>query len=175
MVGLLRGCLVMVLSPLLSIVFGMAIGNEYGFWNGCLGGLVVLVLSGMIAAKLANSGGKLTVADCIIPTGLAIISGVVFAPVQLFAGSIFSAATCIFSGILLSLGMLLYRAGRLEGWALILPSLTFIYEILPIELPTDLDNIFALGGSCFTIYLGKIKMIAGVKDDSSSSTQITND
>jgi hypothetical protein len=160
MVGALRGCLVMVLSPVFSIVLGIAIGKEHGFWYGCLGGLVVLVLSGMIAAKLANSGGKLTVADCIIPTILSIISGIVFAPVQLFAGSVFSAATCIFSGVLLSAGMLLYKKWRMAGWALILPSLTFVYEMLPIELPTDLDNIFALGGSCFTMWWGRIKTVA---------------
>jgi hypothetical protein len=80
--------------------------------------------------------------------------------VQLFAGSVFSAATCIFSGVLLSVGMLLYKKGRMAGWALILPSLTFVYEMLPIELPTDLDNIFALGGSCFTMWWGRITTVA---------------
>jgi len=157
----------MVLSPVFSIVIGIAVGKDHGFWYGCLGGLVVLVLSGMIAAKLANSRGKLTVADCFIPTILSIISGIVFAPVQLLEGSVFSAATCIFSGVLLSLGMFLHKNGRMAGWALILPSLTFIYEMLPIELPTDLDNIFALGGSCFTMWWGYIKAIA--TDDSSNN------
>ena len=34
------------------------------------------------------------------------------------------------------------------GWGyLVLPFLTFAYEILPIELPTDLDNILALSGT----------------------------
>jgi hypothetical protein len=160
MVGLLRAALLMVLSPVFSIVLGIAIGKQHGFWYGCLAGLVVFVISGIIAAKLANRGGKLTVADCVIPTILSIISGIVFAPIQLFEGSVFSAATCIFSGVLLSTGMLLYKYGRMKGWALVLPSLTFVYELLPIELPTDLDNIFALGGSCFTLWWGYVKNVA---------------
>lgn len=159
MVGLLRAVLLMVLSPVFSIVLGIAIGKQQGFWYGCLAGLVFFVISGIIAAMLVNRGGKLTVADCVIPTILSIICGIVFAPIQIFLGSVFSAATCIFSGVLLSTGMLLYKHGRMKGWALVLPSLTFVYELLPIELPTDLDNIFALGGSCFSLWWGYTKEV----------------
>lgn len=165
MVGVLRGCLFAVISPIFAIILGIAIGKDHGFWYGLLAGFGAMTIAGIIAAILMNSGGKLTIADCVIPTILSVISGIVFAPLQLFEGSPFSAATCIFSGVLLSVGMWLHKRGRLSGPALIFPSLTFVYELLPIELPTDLDNIFALGGSCFSLYWGRIKLIAQNEDD----------
>lgn len=163
MVGILRGVLLFVVSPVFSVLLGIAVGRGHGLWYGVLGGFVAFFVLVAIAAKLANSGGKLTAVDCLIPLVLSIISGVVFAPVQLLVGSVFSVATCIFSGVLMSLGLFLYKAGKLKGWALILPALTFIYEMLPIELPTDLDNIFALGGSATMLYWGYVKraVIAG--------------
>lgn len=156
-VGILRGCLIMVLAPIFSILTGIVIGKAHGLWYGCLAGFSMFVGWGIVAALLINKGGKLTIADCIIPTILAIISGILFAPIQLFAGSVFSAATCIFAGILMTTALLLYKNGRMNGWALIIPALTFVYELLPIELPTDLDNIFALGGASMSLWIGYIK------------------
>lgn len=162
MIGALRGCLTMLFAPLFSLVFAIVVGNRFGFWEGCLTGLVVFVICVVIAVRFANTPGKLTTADCIIPTILALISGVVFGPVQLFAGSVFSAATCIMSGILLSVALYLYKDGRFRAEWLILPVLTFLYELLPIELPTDLDNIFALGGSAFSLFWGRIATMTGI-------------
>jgi hypothetical protein len=46
------------------------------------------------------------------------------------------------------MGLLAYKTGTIQssGW-LILPFLTFLYEILPIDLPTDLDNILGLSAT----------------------------
>ena len=85
--------------------------------------------------------------DCLMQFCISIVCGIAFAPISIFAGSLFSFATCIYSGVLLSLVLFLYMNGHI-GWGyLVLPFLTFAYEILPIELPTDLDNILALSGT----------------------------
>jgi hypothetical protein len=165
MVGVLRGCLFAVISPIFAIILGIAIGRDHGFWYGLLAGLGAMTLAGIIAAIFMNSGGKLTIADCIMPTILSIISGIVFAPLQLLEGSFFSSATCIMSGVLFSIGLWLHKVGRMSGPWLIFPLLTFVYEMLPIELPSDMDNLFAFGGSCFSIYFGRIRLIAQDKDD----------
>ena len=42
----------------------------------------------------------------------------------------------------------MYKAGNISGGWLIIPFLVFFYEILPIELPTDFDNMLCFGGDC---------------------------
>lgn len=158
LVGILRGCLILVLSPLFSIALGIVIGKIHGVWYGVLGGLGMLSLFGLISVKVMNAGGRLTTADCIIPLILSVISGIIFAPVHLISASVFSTATCIGSGILLMAAMFLYKSGRMNKWGLIIPACTFIYELLPIELPTDLDNFLALGGAGVSMWLGRLKI-----------------
>jgi len=122
---------------------------------------------------LISKGGKLTVMDCITPTILSIIAGILFAPIKLFAASIFSPFTCIGGGILFSAALMLYKNGRMKGWALILPALTFVYELLPIELPTDLDNFLALGGASASMWIGYIKTAALANSNSGNkATQL---
>jgi hypothetical protein len=107
-----------------------------------------------------NSDKEVTMFDCVIPIGIALISGVVFMPIGLLNADLFSGASCIISGAILSICLWLHKKGKMREWALIMPTLTFIYEILPIDLPTSLDNIIGLGGSAMSAYLGYISGIA---------------
>lgn len=144
----IRGCSSCLMIPVVAICTGIGIGQKAGVWWGILGGVVACVVFASIMSYLISKATKgLSVMDCLMPFCISIVCGIAFAPISIFAGSLFSFATCIYSGVLLSLVLFLYMNGHV-GWGyLVLPFLTFAYEILPIELPTDLDNILALSGT----------------------------
>lgn len=144
----IRGCSSCLMIPVVAICTGIGIGQKAGVWWGILGGVVACVAFSSIMSYLISKATKgLSVMDCLMPFCISIVCGIAFAPISIFAGSLFSFATCIYSGVLLSLVLFLYMNGHI-GWGyLVLPFLTFAYEILPIELPTDLDNILALSGT----------------------------
>ena len=146
-VGCLRGPIVCSVSLMCACVGGIGVGIQSGIWWGILTGMgLFLVLMG-ISVYLMNNAKHLTVTDCILPIPLGAISALLFAPVSLFSGSIFSAATCLGASLLLSIMLLMYRAKKIRGCMLVIPFVVFIYELLPIELPSDIDNILCLGGS----------------------------
>lgn len=145
----IRGCSMFLLTPVVGIAAGVFVGQHYGCALGVLAGVVMLVVAiRLLRVMIEKDNRGLTVADCFMPLIISVICGVVFMPIALFTLNLFSAATCIFSGVLLSVGLLAYRSGRIQSaWWLVPQFLTFAYEILPIDLPTDLDNVLALGGS----------------------------
>lgn len=148
-VGCLRGAVFAI--PLL-IILPIAVWVEYKFLYGFLaflGGLITLII-------VVNSAKNLTAIDIVLPFVISLISCVIFFPVGLFAGNFFSFVTCPAAGLMLSVGLALYKAGRLPSFFLIVPTLAFIYEILPIDLPTDIDNIIGLGANGVNIFVKSI-------------------
>lgn len=148
----IRGCSFFFLIPVLSLAAGIVVGQRYGVILGIVSGLLMFGFSFWGAGKLVDrSSSGLTSVDCFLPMAISLISGIVFLPVGLVAGNLFSPATCIFSGILLTVGLWGYKVGKIQsaGW-LVLPLLTFLYEILPIDLPTDLDNLLGLSAATVT-------------------------
>ncbi len=145
----LRGCCSMVFVPIVAIAAGILAGQHWGICAGILIGVASLfITANAISAFISKQTKSLTAVDCLLPTFISIVCGVLFAPIALFAANLFSFATCIFSGVILTVALFAYRSGRIEsaGW-LVMPFLTFAYEILPIDLPTDLDNFLGLGVS----------------------------
>ena len=144
----LRSCSSIILVPIIAICSGIIIGKEYGTAVGILGGIVCSSIFFKFYHRfIATQINGLTVLDCLIPFLVSLVSGVIFAPVSLFSASVFSIATCIYSGVLLSATLFLYKAQKVSAGYLVFPFLVFMYEILPIELPTDIDNILALSGN----------------------------
>lgn len=146
-VGCLRGTIAGSASLMCSIAGGIGIGIQSGIGLGILTGMGLFFVLMGFSVYLMNNAKNLTVTDCILPIPIGVMSAFLFAPVSLFAGSIFSAATCLGASLLLSIMLLMYRAKKIHGGMLVIPFLVFIYELLPIELPTDLDNLLCLGGS----------------------------
>ncbi|MGN0025180.1 MAG: hypothetical protein ACI351_07105 [Candidatus Avelusimicrobium sp.] len=146
-VGCLRGTIAGSASLMCAIAGGIGVGIESGTGFGILAGMGLFFVLMGFSVYLMNNAKNLTVVDCILPLPIGVISAFLFAPVSLFAGSIFSAATCLGASLLLSIMLLMYRAKKIHGGMLVIPFLVFIYELLPIELPTDLDNLFCLGGN----------------------------
>ncbi len=157
----IRSCSTLCFVPVVAVCLGILIGQHYGALVGILGGIASLFIVGKILASLIDVSTKeLTIIDCLMPSIVATICGIIFFPISLFSGSLFSIGTCIFAGILFTLSLFMYRTGKIGSGYLILPCLTFLYEILPIELPTDLDNFLSLGGS----FVSTVKSYVALKD-----------
>ena len=145
-VGCLRGTIAACASFLCALLGGIGVGLQSGIGMGILVGLALFIVLLGVAVYLMNNAKRLTVLDCILPIPIGAIAAVLFAPISLFAGSVFSAVTCLGASLLLSIMLFLYRAKKIHGGFLVIPFLVFVYEILPIELPTDIDNFLSLGG-----------------------------
>lgn len=157
--GTIRGICLFVCSPSLALAFGIFVGCGHGWRWGVLWGFVALIMLVVYAIKIGTtlSSSEVTAWDCILPVIVSIVCGITFAPVHLFAANFFSAFTCIGAGIFFSIALIMFRVGALEPWALYLAMATFLYEALPINLPTDLDDFLSFGGTGVGLILGRIK------------------
>lgn len=153
--GCLRGVVLSLGALFLSIMIGIASGQSVGTLWGIIIGTVTLIVFIVVISFVVNRSKKLTIVDCVLPFIISVIAAVAFAPVALFSGNLFSIATCIFSGVLMSVGLILFKLGKIHGAFLVLPMLTFIYEILPIDLPSDLDNILAFSVTTINLVVGR--------------------
>ncbi|MCQ2410684.1 MAG: hypothetical protein MJ053_04140 [Elusimicrobiaceae bacterium] len=146
LVGCLRGTIAGCAGLVCAAAGGLGVGLQAGIWPGVFTGLGLLVVFVGTAVYLMNHAKQLTVVDCILPLPIGAVSALVFAPVGWLGGSMFSAVTCLGASFLLCVMLLMYRANKIHGGWLIVPFVVFLYELLPVELPTDLDNMLSLGG-----------------------------
>lgn len=185
-INVLRGVCLFVTSPAVAIAIGIWLGS--GIWTGIIWGILGLIvaLCGAVAIGTSEKRGTVTALDCILPIPISIFCGIIFAPVRLFVVDFFSPVTCIGSGLLFSLALIMFRSNRLDETPLWIIGMVFLYEILPINLPTPLDDVLCLGGQATLLFLkapikgvasgallkGKpIKMIDCVAEAESSSSE----
>lgn len=153
--GCLRGILLTCTNIVISIIISAyAVVNGGGIIKGVLYGMLFFVIFLIISFVIVNKTKQLTVSDCILPLIIGSISAIVFAPISLFQLSIFSSLTCLAASLFLTIALFMYKVGRLSGGWLIFPFLVFLYEILPIEFPTDIDNILCFGGNITNLTCG---------------------
>ncbi len=131
-------------------------GWAYGIGGGFLAFLLLIVMSIFISARAGESREDISGVDLVLPILLSVFAGIVFFPIGAVFGNLFSVFTCIGSGLLLSGSLLAYKHDHLHGAFLTLPYLTFFYEILPVDFPTDLDNVIGFGGSAVSLLIGKL-------------------
>ena len=155
----IRGCSSMLFVPVVATAVGIETGKRMGWCLGILAFVGAFWISSVGLRALINRyTSGLTVQDCLIPSILSILCSIVFLPMKLISANFFGPAECIFSGIVLSVCLFGYRAGRIKNpYWLTLPFLTFFYEILPINLPTDLDDLLALTANTFVPFLAWTK------------------
>jgi hypothetical protein len=154
----IHGCLWMFLYPIVGICIGAFVWTKWGWAPGILGGLGGVILFAWLVSHFNRPKG-LSQVDCLLPLLFSVLSGVAFFPVSLLAGNLFSPATCIVSGLLLTLQLFGYRSGRIKSpWWLLLPAATFVYEMLPIDLPTDIDNFLACGANSMLYFCSCMKL-----------------
>ena len=158
--GCLRGILLTCINIVISIIIcSYTIVNGSGIIKGFLYGFLFFVVFLIVSFIIVNRTKQLTVSDCVLPLIIGTISAIVFAPISLFEFSFFSSATCLAASLFLTITLFMYKIGRVSGGWLIFPFLVFLYEILPIEFPTDIDNILCFGGNItnltFSLIFGK--------------------
>ncbi len=148
----IAGCLRSILLTCINIVFSILISikiivNNGGIINGIFYGFVFFIIALILTFFLANKTKNLTILDCILPLIIGSVSAIVFIPISALGLSIFSSITCLAASLFLTMVLFMYKAGRISGNWLIFPFFVFLYEILPIEFPTDIDNILCFGGN----------------------------
>lgn len=115
-----------------------------------------------------------SVGQCFIPIGISVLCGLIFTPIRFAEADVFSLPMCILSGIMLTEGLLVYRSGRLKNarWLAIM-VITFIYECVPINLPTSFDDMFALSANGVNMFFMHVFGISwtGPNKNCSSTTQ----
>ena len=147
MVGCLRGTMAGCVSVMLALFAGISVGIKAGWFLGVMTGTVLFLVFISVSVYLMNTAKQLTVSDCILPLPIGVVSALLFTPVGFISASLFSTATCLGSAFFLTMMLFLYRAKKIYGGFLVIPFFVFLYEMLPIELPTDLDNFLCLGGN----------------------------
>lgn len=156
-VGCLRYVVFGSIGVMLSVTGAIALWVKFGFVTGLCGGVVLFILCASGIIYLSENVKQLTLLDCLLPIPAGLISATLFTPWALaLNGSFFSAVTCMGAAIFLSMALLLYRAKKIGiGWVIV-PFLVFMYELLPVEFPTDLDNILSFGANAanFSMALG---------------------
>lgn len=156
MAGCLRGAIGFSASVMIAVTSGIGIGINYGTGTGILAGLVILLALVAVSVHLMNNAKNITVLDCILPIPIGAVSAFLFAPISLAEASVFSALTCMGASLLLTIMLFLYKSKRIYvGW-LVIPFIVFIYELLPIELPTDLDNLLCMGGDGINFVIANV-------------------
>lgn len=156
MAGCLRGTIAVSASITISAAAGLSVGMSFGIGKGLLTGILLLAVLLCGSVYLMNNAKQLTVSDCIMPLPIGALSAFLFAPVGLMEGNFFSVATCLGASLFLTIMLFLYKSKKIGAKWLILPFLVFIYELLPIDLPTDLDNFLSLGGNGVNLLLAKL-------------------
>lgn len=147
-VGCLRSILLTCINIVVSILISIKIiVNNGGIINGIFYGFVFFVIALILTFFIANKTKNLTILDCVLPLIIGSISAIVFIPISILGLSFFSSITCLAASLFLTMVLFMYKAGKISGGWIVFPFLVFLYEILPIEFPTDIDNILCFGGN----------------------------
>lgn len=145
--GCLRSILLTCINIVFSVLICVKISITSGIINGVFYGFIFFIIALILTFFIVNKTKSLTILDCILPLIIGTISAIVFIPISILGLSFFSSITCLAASLFLTIVLFMYRAGKISGNWLIFPFLVFLYEILPIEFPTDIDNILCFGGN----------------------------
>jgi len=95
--------------------------------------------------------------DTVLPAVFAALWSLVLAPFS-FGSSLFSAPAFICAAVLLGSCMAIAkRFGMKKSW-LLFPAVVFLYEMLPVNIPGQFDDMFALTGAigyALTLFIRK--------------------
>ena len=159
-VGCMRYAVLGPLAAIFTLCVAVAVWVKFGFFYAVFAAILFFIISAFFVVRFAENVKKLSVFDCLLPIFVGLLSSIFFTPIALAAnGSFFSFVTCMGASIFLSMMMFLYRAGKVGVGFLVLPFLVFIYEILPFEFPTELDNLFAFGGNIIVGITAGLKVL----------------
>jgi hypothetical protein len=146
----LTGCFSMMVIPVVFIAGCILFGWKIGL-VAALGAFVLLV--GLIFYFLITAKG-ISWLDICLPVPVAIFFSILWFPIQFFlefGTNLFSIPACIGSAILLSMSLFWVKEKHMPRAWLAIPLASFIYEILPVDIPGPVDEYVAFGGSLVSI------------------------
>ncbi|MBF0503341.1 MAG: hypothetical protein HQM09_24695 [Candidatus Riflebacteria bacterium] len=106
-----------------------------------------------------------------LPVPVAVIWSLVLMPFE-FGANAFSMPAAIGSAMCLSLCLWMSRGTQDRKW-LILPTICFLYEMLPVNIPGPFDDYFAFGGTFVTTVM--MKFMARARETEKMTDVIAED
>ena len=157
MIIFLRRIMLFASVIFISLPCTIILRRYLGCCTGFAAGVILFCILSCVAVVWLHdfTSEKITNTDIILPTIISIISAVIFWLLTFLQAEIFTIATCVTSGVLLSIALYRLRNNMICKAAVITMFCTFLYEIAPINLPGDLDNILSLGVSVAAPIVGK--------------------
>lgn len=147
------------------ILFSIPIGGMTFVISWCFLDFKISVIIGLIAFSLLNALGfcslyfqkSITSVDIFLPIPLAIMWSLFLSFFSLGA-NIFYMPAVIGSSVLLTASLIKQKENpeASRKW-LILPTLVFIYEMLPINIPGPIDDYLAFSGATIATVLNYLK------------------
>lgn len=157
MLPFLRGIILFFTLLIVSIASSAILIKYLGWLVGISAGLILFVILAGVAIAVLNkvSSEKITNFDIVLPTIISSASTACFWPLRFIKAEVFSSATCLMSGIFLSMAFYKLKNDAIHKAAVVMIFCTFLYEITPINLPTDLDNVLSFGIGTASLLFGR--------------------
>lgn len=95
--------------------------------------------------------------DTVLPAVFAVLWSLALAPFS-FGSSLFSAPAFICAAVMLGSCMAIAKRFGMEKAWLLFPAVVFLYEMLPVNIPGQFDDMFALTGAigyALTLFIRK--------------------
>ncbi|OGS11448.1 MAG: hypothetical protein A2234_04275 [Elusimicrobia bacterium RIFOXYA2_FULL_58_8] len=132
---------------------------------GVLAGAVVFTIFFIAALASIFFIRTYSYTDSALPPVFALLWSAVLAPFS-FGGSLFSAPAFIGAGIMLGACMAMAKRYAVEKKWLLFPALVFLYEMLPVNIPGQFDDMFALTGAAgYLLALFLRRVLPGILAD----------
>jgi hypothetical protein len=156
---MMRTLAVGCLTPLLALL-SFAVGWLAKDWQ--VGLIATLVTFGVGIVLMAVSLlwiRRITWPDVLAPVVFSIPWTLLLLPLKLVTAD-FIPGTFVVAAMFLSACLWMYKEERITREFLILPTLVFLYEMLPINIPGPIDDFLCLTGSAGSTVVGRIKALA---------------
>ena len=141
-----KSLLLVVVSCPLAIAMAIIFWVANNWQAGLIASASTIGICLIIATLMLFSMKTFSVVDVFLPLVFSVVWSVILMPFSL-GTSIFSAPAAIGSGLVLTLCLwrVHHNDGQGKQW-LILPTIVYIYEMLPVNIPGPFDDYFSFGG-----------------------------
>lgn len=126
------------------------IGTDWNWKIGLISACAVVLIALIVALYFILTIEELGWLDVFLPVPFAIIWSIMMSPfllIGLITGDLFQTPAFMGTALILTLSLWMVKQGDMPHKWLIIPILSFMYEMLPIYIPGSFDNLFALGGA----------------------------
>lgn len=126
------------------------IGTGWNWKTGLVSACAILLAFLLLALYFILTMREIGWLDVFLPVPFAVVWTIMISPLLLaglFTGDIFHVPDFIGIALLLTLSLWMVKKGDMSHKWLIVPILSFIYEMLPVDIPGPIDDMFALSGA----------------------------